>query len=140
MAFIKGSFNFILQFAQAHNSDKSWTSVSLAFINSGGLRGDLEIGNITMYDVLTVLPFKNSIDIITIKGKYLLETFEFVASGKWTTEADGSLTKAGVGRFLQVSGFRVIVDPGMEEGQRIRQLLVRCSACRVPRDAAQCFT
>ena len=114
--------------------------MSLAFINSGGLRGDLEIGNITMYDVLTVLPFKNSIDIITIKGKYLLETFEFVASGKWTTEADGSLTKAGVGRFLQVSGFRVIVDPGVEEGQRIRQLLVRCSACRVPRDAAQCFT
>ena len=108
--------------------------MALAFINSGGLRGDFELGNITMYDVLTVLPFKNSIDVITIKGKYLLQSFEIVAGGKWATEADGSLTKAGSGRFLQVSGFRVVVDPGMEEGHRIRQLLVRCSACKVPRD------
>ena len=121
------------QFSQAYHSDESWTSVSLAFINSGGLRGDFEIGNITMYDVLTVLPFKNSIDIVTIRGKHLLETFEFVAGGEWATEADGSRTKAGSGRFLQVSGFHLIVDPGMEEGHRVRQLLVRCSACKIPR-------
>ena len=44
--------------------------MSLAFINSGGLRGDFEIGNITMYDVLTVLPFKNSVEVLTIKGRY----------------------------------------------------------------------
>ena len=107
--------------------------MSLAFVNSGGLRGDFEIGNISMYDVLTVLPFKNSIDIITIKGKYLLEVFEITARGKWSTGPDGSQTKAGTARFLQVSGFRITVDPAMEEGQRIRQLLVRCSACRSPR-------
>ena len=133
-------FHFLKQFSQDHSSDESWTSVSLAFINSGGLRGDFEIGNISMYDVLTVLPFKNSIDVITIKGKHILETFEFVARGEWATEADGSQTKAGSGRFLQVSGFRVIVDPSMEDGHRIRQLLARCSACKVPRYAVQFFT
>ena len=71
-------------------------------------------------------------------GRYLLELFEFVASGKWSTEADGTRTKRGQARFLQVSGFNVVVDPDADDGRRIRQLLVRCSQCRVPRQVFTC--
>lgn len=67
-------------------------------MNSGGIRSSLEIGNITMADLMAALPFGNSIDQVTIKGKLLRETFEKVAS---KASVDGSTNFGG---FLQVSG------------------------------------
>jgi 5'-nucleotidase len=104
-------------------------------INSGGLRGDLEIGNITMYDVLTVLPFKNSIDIVTLKGKYLLEAFEDTLDGEFELVKGRMRSESGGGDggYLQVSGFHLITDPSRPPGKRILEMLVRCAKCRMPR-------
>lgn len=53
-------------------------------------------GPITMEDVLTVVPFRNGIDIISLKGEHLLATLEHSVSLY--------LPDAPEGRFLQVSG------------------------------------
>ena len=68
-------------------------------MNSGGIRGSLEIGEITRADILTVMPFENTIDLLGIKGKYLKETFEQTAA---RVSPDGEIR--GSGAFLQVSG------------------------------------
>ncbi len=36
------------------------------------------------------------------------------------------------GKFLQVSGMRVVYDITKPNGQRVKKLLVRCKDCRVP--------
>lgn len=64
------------------------------------LRGSFGYGNITMGDLLTVLPFKNSIDVFEIEGHYLKDTFEKVAS---VMNPDPNVEEAK-GGFLQVSG------------------------------------
>ncbi len=85
--------------------------------------------------MLTVLPFKNSIDVITIKGKYLLEAFEQTLDGEWRLHEGRMVSQSGGGSggFLQVSGFNVIIDPSRPKGRRVAEILVRCSKCRVPR-------
>ena len=70
----------------------------IGFLNSGGLRGGFERGQITHADILGVLPFQNNIDLITIKGSDLRQTLLDSAS---RLSEDGKQTSGG---FLQVSG------------------------------------
>jgi 2',3'-cyclic-nucleotide 2'-phosphodiesterase (5'-nucleotidase family) len=51
-----------------------------------------------MDDILTVLPFQNTIDLIEIKGEHLRESFEFAVQGY---DPKGHHL---AGKFLQVSG------------------------------------
>ncbi len=120
-----------MQYSQATGTNASWSSVALAFVNSGGLRGDLEVGNISKYDVLTVFPFGDTLDVITISGEDLVRTFEQSVSGEWRPNIDGGMKMTS--SILQVSGFRMTVDPCRPVGSRIVKLLVRCADCRVPR-------
>jgi 2',3'-cyclic-nucleotide 2'-phosphodiesterase (5'-nucleotidase family) len=80
------------KFAKRDSPTGHWTKAAIAIMNSGGIRGSLEAGNITTADMLGVIPFQNSVDLIQIKGEYLKQTFEFMAS------------KIGEGGFLQVAG------------------------------------
>jgi 2',3'-cyclic-nucleotide 2'-phosphodiesterase (5'-nucleotidase family) len=48
----------------------------IAFMNSGGLRSDLEDGNITVNDIWTINPFGNTIVTMTVTGKVLNEMME----------------------------------------------------------------
>eukprot|EP00096_Caligus_rogercresseyi_P012062 TRINITY_DN4948_c0_g1_i1.p1 TRINITY_DN4948_c0_g1~~TRINITY_DN4948_c0_g1_i1.p1 ORF type:complete len:363 (-),score=75.55 TRINITY_DN4948_c0_g1_i1:321-1409(-) len=53
---------------------------SIAFINSGGLRANLFKGSITLEDIIAVLPFYNSIDLVRVTGKSLRLILENVAA------------------------------------------------------------
>ena len=101
--------------------------MSLAVANSGGLRGSFEIGQILMGDLLTVLPFENTFDVIKVKGRTLKKLFERSA-GRLSPDGQGE-----PGGFLQVSGFQITFDLRRDVGDRVVELLVRCSRCKVPR-------
>lgn len=103
-----------------------WSRTALALMNSGGIRGSFEMGNITTADMLTVLPFQNSIDLVTLSGQNILDTFE-LAAGKM--KADGTSSAGG---FLQVSGFHIAIDLRRAKGQRVTELLSRCNKCHSP--------
>ena len=79
-----------------------WADVTMAMMNGGGVRASIDErsrnGSITLEDVMTVLPFRNTIDLIEIQGKYLLEAFEFAVDGY---DPNGFHT---AGKFLQISG------------------------------------
>jgi 5'-nucleotidase len=53
---------------------------------------------VTLEDVMTVIPFQNTVDLIEIQGKYLREAFEFCVMGYDPTAHHLA------GKFLQVSG------------------------------------
>ena len=67
----------------------------IGLINSGGIRTSLDKGNISFSDLMGLLPFTNTVDIVKLKGRDLRDTLEFSTSSLGTDKR---------GRFLQVSG------------------------------------
>jgi len=81
----------------------------IAITNAGGIRADIDEGEITMGEVLTVLPFGN-----------LTSIFSFTGADVWATLEHGVSDIDNVaGRFLQVSGVRYSFDATEEVGSRI---------------------
>lgn len=57
-------------------------TAEVAIINIGGLRNDLPKGNVTYGDVFEILPFENSLCILTMDGKALEQLFWEIANVK----------------------------------------------------------
>ncbi|XP_046374001.2 snake venom 5'-nucleotidase-like [Haliotis rufescens] len=108
-----------------HSDSLEWNHVALAFMNGGGIRTSIQKGDVTFGDITTVLPFRNTFDIVELLGKHVRESLEFAVS-KWAKT--GSLS----GAFLQVSGLKVVYDVTMPVGQRVIEVKVRCTNCSVP--------
>jgi 5'-nucleotidase len=78
----------------------------IAFMNQGGIREDIAAGKITYEMALQVQPFANTMFVLDLSGKEVLETLELSVGGK-----------AG---FLHVShGFQFTFDSKKPEGSRI---------------------
>ncbi|XP_053566466.1 5'-nucleotidase [Bombina bombina] len=104
-----------------------WSHVSLCLLNGGGVRASIDErtsnGTITYEELISVLPFGGTFDLIEIKGSTLKEAFEH------SVHRYGS----GTGEFLQVSGIKVIFNIAKSPGERVVSLQVMCTECRVPR-------
>lgn len=48
----------------------------IAIKNSGGLRASIDVGDVTMGKILTVLPFQNTLATFRISGQGLIDTLE----------------------------------------------------------------
>lgn len=88
---------------------------TIAITNSGGLRASIDSGEITMGEVLTVLPFQNT-----------LSTFLLTGAGITASLENGvSQVEDVKGRFPQISGLRFAWDKSVEGGKgRIKQVQV----------------
>jgi 5'-nucleotidase/UDP-sugar diphosphatase len=85
------------------------TDVDIVIQNGGGIRADIDEGEVTMGEVLTVLPFGNLISTMNLKGEYV-----------WAALENGvSQVEDGAGRFPQVAGLRYTWDGSQEPGSRI---------------------
>lgn len=88
-----------------------------AITNAGGLRAPFNRGPVTLGDVIAVLPFGNTLSVVTLSGADLRAALEHGVS--LPPESGGS------GRFPQVAGLVVRFDPQRPAGSRIVHLAVR---------------
>ncbi|MGR3581427.1 MAG: bifunctional metallophosphatase/5'-nucleotidase, partial [Sagittula sp.] len=88
--------------------------IEVAIANGGGLRASIDAGEVTMGEVLTVLPFQNTLSTFQVTGATLVEALE---NGVSQMEDGG-------GRFPQVAGISFTVDPSAEPGSRISEVMV----------------
>ncbi|MBT8409660.1 MAG: 5'-nucleotidase/apyrase family protein [Alphaproteobacteria bacterium] len=88
--------------------------VQIALANSGGIRSSIDAGEVTMGEVLTVLPFQNTLSTFEIKGETLLAALENGVSQ----------VEEVAGRFPQVAGMTFEWDPAAEPGARITKVMV----------------
>ncbi len=93
-------------------------SATIAIENGGGIRASIPAGEITMGQVLEVLPYGNRISVLSITGAEL-ET---------ALENGVSQVEDGAGRFPHVGGMRYAFDPSAEPGTRIVRVEVRDAA------------
>jgi 5'-nucleotidase / UDP-sugar diphosphatase len=90
--------------------------VTIAIQNGGGLRASLGAGEVTMGDVLAVLPFQNTLATFNLSGAGIISALE---NGVSQVEEEG-------GRFPQVAGLSFTWDPSVPPKQgRIKEVLVR---------------
>ncbi|CAB1342768.1 unnamed protein product [Coregonus sp. 'balchen'] len=103
-----------------------WNHVSSCILQGGAIRSSIDErsrnGSITMEDLIAVLPFGGTYDLVQLKGSTLRKAFEH------------SVRRYGgnTGEFLQVSGFHVEYDMSRPHGERARSISVLCTDCRVP--------
>lgn len=74
--------------------------VEIVVSNGGGLRASIDKGTVTMGEVLTVLPFQNTLATFQISGKDLVAGLENGVSQ----------VEDGAGRFPQVAGLKYAFD------------------------------
>lgn len=99
--------------------------ITIAIQNSGGLRASIDAGEVTMGEVLTVLPFQNVLSTFRLSGADVIAALE-----------NGVSQIEGVkGRFAQVAGLRYAFtrDVAPNEG-RITRVEVQQDGAWVPID------
>jgi len=89
--------------------------VTIAIQNGGGLRASIDSGEITMGEVLGVLPFQNTLATFELKGSDVVAALENGVSQ----------VEEGAGRFAQVAGLRYTFDKAAEAGSRIVSVEVK---------------
>ena len=103
-------------------SDKGY---NIALQNSGGIRASIDLGEVTMGEVLTVLPFQNTLATFKVTGEQLLAALENGVSQVEDVK----------GRFPQVSGLRFSFDIAIAPGEgRVQSVEVDQNGSWAPLD------
>ncbi len=89
--------------------------VTIAIQNGGGLRASIDSGEVTMGEVLSVLPFQNTLATFQVTGQTIIDALENGVSQVEEVK----------GRFPQVAGLKFTWDPSVApmEG-RIQEVMV----------------
>lgn len=82
--------------------------IQIAMFNSGGLRASIPEGNITFGKIYEVLPFDNTLVVLSLTGAQIREILEHGLAGRYGA--------------MEISGLRVYVDMGAKSGERCRHI------------------
>ncbi len=103
--------------------------ITIAIQNGGGLRASIDAGTVTMGEVLTVLPFQNTLASFQLKGSDIVAALENGVSQ----------VEEGAGRFPQVSGLKYTADLNKPAGSRITSVEVKEGDAFVAIDANKVY-
>lgn len=103
--------------------------VTIAITNGGGLRASIDAGPVTMGEVLTVLPFQNTLSTFEVTGEAIVAALENGVSQ----------IEDGAGRFPQVAGLKYAFDPAAAPGARVSEVMVKAGADWAPIDPAATY-
>ncbi len=88
--------------------------IDIAIQNGGGIRASIDAGEVTMGEVLTVLPFQNTLSTFEVTGATILAALENGVSQH----------EEGAGRFPQVAGMSYAFDIAQPAGSRVSDVMI----------------
>ncbi|AXI11234.1 bifunctional metallophosphatase/5'-nucleotidase [Oceanobacillus sp. 143] len=91
------------------DSQRAVMGTDIAFMNPGGIRADLDAGDITWGEVYTTSPFGNSLVSMELTGEQIKSVLEQQWSGSYQ-------------RILQISGLQYTWDQNAPIGERIVEI------------------
>ncbi len=103
--------------------------MTIAIQNGGGLRASIDAGDVTQGDVITVLPFQNTLATFQLTGADIRKALE---NGL-------SKIEEGAGRFPQVSGLKYSFDKSKPSGSRLVSVEAKEGDAFVPLDNAKTY-
>ena len=101
-------------------------STVIAMQNGGGIRASIDAGDITLGEVLTVMPFGNALAIMNLTGAEIISTLEHSVK-EYPRESGG---------FLHVAGLSFNFDPEAAVGSKILAAYVTVDGKKVEIDPA----
>ncbi|WP_158515116.1 bifunctional 2',3'-cyclic-nucleotide 2'-phosphodiesterase/3'-nucleotidase [Bacillus weihaiensis] len=102
----------------------AYEETSIAIQNGGGIRASIDEGEISLGEVLTTMPFGNTLVTIDLTGEEIIQALE---NGVSQVELGG-------GRFPQVSGLHFTFNRSLPPGERIVDVLVETESGLEPID------
>ncbi len=103
--------------------------MTIAIQNGGGLRASIDGGDVTQGEVITVLPFQNTLATFQLAGADIRKALE---NGL-------SQIEQGAGRFPQVSGLKYSYDKSKPAGSRLVSVETKEGDAFVPLDDAKIY-
>ena len=104
--------------------------IQISIANSGGIRASIDAGEVTMGEVLTVLPFQNTLSTFEISGQTVIDALENGVSQVEEVK----------GRFPQVAGLKFTWDSSVAPNEgRVTEVLVEEGGEWVPIDPAKTY-
>ncbi|MBM7584878.1 2',3'-cyclic-nucleotide 2'-phosphodiesterase (5'-nucleotidase family)/predicted extracellular nuclease [Bacillus pakistanensis] len=100
--------------AMLEKANKS-VPTQIAMQNGGGIRASIDEGEITLGELLTVMPFGNTLVTLDLTGEEILQALEHSVS----------LVEEQAGQFMQVSGLKFHFDPSQPGGERVFEVQVQ---------------
>lgn len=101
----------------------------MAVQNGGGIRASINVGDITVGEVLTTMPFGNALAIMNITGAELKSALEHSVR-QFPAENGG---------FLHVSGLQFSFDPALPAGSRVTEVNVKNGKKLTPLDLKKSY-
>ncbi|MCK8787176.1 5'-nucleotidase C-terminal domain-containing protein [Roseomonas sp. NAR14] len=101
----------------------------VAIHNGGGLRAGLPAGEVTLGDLLTVMPFGNTLSLLRLRGADLRAALEHGL--RRAPEPSGA--------FPQVAGMRLRWNPAAPPGQRVEEVQVMLDGRLAPLDPERAY-
>lgn len=101
--------NFTTDSVYWYFNEKMGLDCDVTILNGGGIRADIDAGDVSMLSVKRVEPFGNMICLIEANGQQILDALEMGATmtGEWDSEWN---IPAENGGFLHASGLRYTID------------------------------
>ncbi len=90
------------------------SGADIAITNGGGIRASIPVGDVTVGDIITVLPFGNIIVTKELTGQQIVDALEYGTSDY--PEAEG--------KFPHVSGITFDIDLSLPVGERVVNVMV----------------
>lgn len=90
------------------------SGADMAITNGGGIRASIDVGDITMEEIITVLPFGNYVVVKEYKGAQILAALEH-GTKNYPEPAGG---------FAQVAGVTFTLDLNEEAGKRVKDVKI----------------
>ncbi|MBB2698419.1 UNVERIFIED_ORG: 5'-nucleotidase [Rhizobium esperanzae] len=103
--------------------------VTIAVQNGGGLRASIDGGDVTQGEVITVLPFQNTLATFEATGADIVKALE-----NGVSQID-----QGAGRFPQVAGLKFSFDQSKPVGGRVSEVQVKEGDSFAPIDQAKTY-
>lgn len=102
----------------------------IAILNGGGIRSSIPAGDVTVGQVIEVLPFGNTIAGIDLTGEQIEQALEHGVSG----------VEDGEGRFPQVAGIQFTWDSESPAGSRVKSVeIIRPDGTAKPLDPSATY-
>ncbi|MDD5077112.1 MAG: 5'-nucleotidase C-terminal domain-containing protein, partial [Sphaerochaetaceae bacterium] len=90
------------------------TGADVALTNGGGIRASIDVGDITRGEIITVLPFNNTVTVVEVTGQDIYDALEW----------GYSVLPAQNGGFPQTAGMGIVYSRFSEVGNRIKRVLI----------------
>ena len=104
--------------------------IDIAIMNSGGIRASVDAGEVTMGEVLGVLPFQNTLSTFEVSGQTIIDALENGVSQVEEVK----------GRFPQVSGMKFTWNASVAPGEgRIQEVMVMDGGAFTPIDPGKTY-